>query len=136
MSITQLEILKNPCQVCKRKESTRLCDKVIGEFRYAGHPPRTQMAKGNYEMSRVVTCDRPLCDDCAIHINTEVEVRQMLGEFEAKSTCQTKDQVAKHLETAKTMLPHMNGERFNVSIVIKQSRAVKKRSESYEITKA
>ena len=70
------------CSVCKRRPATKLCDFPIGRDRYVGHPPRHLMLESQnskyafkkVEMSRTLTCDKALCDACAIHINNEIDL--------------------------------------------------------------
>ena len=69
------------CSNCKKRIATRLCDFPIGISRYIGHPPRSIMERsGNYqyafykvEMSHTITCNRPLCDQCAIKNGKEID---------------------------------------------------------------
>jgi hypothetical protein len=55
---------KNKCLFCNR-EATKLCDKVTGEYTFAGHPPKGS----GLPLHNVMMCSRPICDKCATHIN-------------------------------------------------------------------
>ncbi len=55
---------EHPCQVCHKREATRLCDKILGEFTFAGHPPKGS----GLPLHNIMTCDRPICDKCAVNI--------------------------------------------------------------------
>lgn len=69
------------CSFCKSKPATRLCDAPIGRIRYIGHPPRHLLKKAkNYqnawvkvEMQKVVTCNRPICEECATKVAAGVD---------------------------------------------------------------
>jgi hypothetical protein len=60
-----IELPENVCQFCKKREATRLCDKVKGEWRWVGHPPAFVKDK---RMSRLITCDAEICDKCVTNI--------------------------------------------------------------------
>jgi hypothetical protein len=71
------EIVKLPeniCQACKKREATKLCDKVKGEYKWAGHPPRSTRVISHTKqafsepLTGTITCDRMLCDKCATNI--------------------------------------------------------------------
>jgi hypothetical protein len=60
------EVIKFPehiCQVCRKREATLLCDRVTGEYKWAGHPPKRTM-----KMNGLITCDTMLCKKCATNI--------------------------------------------------------------------
>ena len=63
-----IELPKNVCQICKKREATRLCDKVKGEWRYIGHPPKINGIISQKSMSGIIMCDRLLCDQCTTNI--------------------------------------------------------------------
>lgn len=73
---------KTLCSVCKKRTATRLCDFPIGTSRYVGHPPRGQMREAKkhsvawkkVEMSKTITCDKPLCDKCAIKVHENFDL--------------------------------------------------------------
>lgn len=66
------------CSVCKKRPATRSCDCPVGTSRYIGHPPRIQMQEAKQydvaykkiEMSKTITCDKPLCDQCTTQISS------------------------------------------------------------------
>ena len=66
------------CSVCKKRPATRLCDFPIGTSQYIGHPPRIQMQEAKQydvaykkiEMSKTITCDKHLCDQCTVQISS------------------------------------------------------------------
>jgi hypothetical protein len=70
-SITKLP--EHRCQFCGR-EATKLCDKVKGEYRWAGHPPRSigmcihPTRAFTEPMTGIITCDAMICDKCATNI--------------------------------------------------------------------
>ncbi|MGB5809311.1 MAG: hypothetical protein WBG86_02200 [Polyangiales bacterium] len=49
------------CSVCRKKAGTRLCDAPLERVRYA-------------RKTRSKTCDKPLCDDCAIVVGENTDV--------------------------------------------------------------
>ena len=69
------------CSICNKRPATKLCDFPTGHIRYIGHPPRhlMQQAKSDafafkeVKMSWTLTCDKPLCDQCAISIREEID---------------------------------------------------------------
>lgn len=62
------------------KSATRLCDAPIGRGHYLGHPPRHLMFKAKFyenawakvDMDWVITCDKPMCDECATRICADI----------------------------------------------------------------
>lgn len=70
------------CCICNKRVATRLCDFPIGTSRYIGHPPKSQLQEAKrldvawkkVEMKKTITCDKPLCDKCAIKINGNVDI--------------------------------------------------------------
>lgn len=64
------------CACCQRRPATRLCDAPVGRTRYVGHPPRSEVEKAKHtdtfwkdiRMSTTITCDRLICDWCAIEV--------------------------------------------------------------------
>ena len=69
------------CSHCRRRPATRLCDAPIGRSRYIGHPPRSLMQKAKMwdiawakvEMESVITCDRPICENCATQVAAGID---------------------------------------------------------------
>lgn len=70
MKTYELPSVEERCDVCNIRKSTKLCDKVVSEYRFCGHPPKT--SSGHFlqgvPMYGVITCDKKLCDKCAVHI--------------------------------------------------------------------
>ena len=70
------------CSHCHKRPATRLCDFPIGRAKYIGHPPRSQMlqsqmnnvAFSEVKLSRTITCDKPLCDECAVKVGSEIDL--------------------------------------------------------------
>lgn len=68
MSIKKLP--ENRCQFCKKREATKLCDKVKGEYSYIGHPPKINgKIDMTIQMTGLRTCDKKMCDICATNIS-------------------------------------------------------------------
>ena len=69
------------CSICKSRPATKLCDFPTGRSRYVGHPPRylmdqaknTKYAFKEIQMQWAMTCDKPLCDKCAISTAHEID---------------------------------------------------------------
>ena len=62
------------CCICG-KEATKLCDAVIGESRYLGHPPKKDgVIDCSTPMSSYITCDKPLCDNHAVSITKSMDL--------------------------------------------------------------
>jgi len=67
------------CSVCGKKQATKLCDAPIKRMHWVGHPPRSSAVflptKIVWEtpMHYTITCDRPLCDKCAVSIFPEID---------------------------------------------------------------
>lgn len=69
------------CQFCGKRPATRLCDAPVGYTRYIGHPPRHLMQKAqswdiawsHVSMCEIVTCDRYLCDRCAVNVGVDID---------------------------------------------------------------
>lgn len=79
---TIIPFLNGPiCSVCHKRQATRLCDFPIGTTHYIGHPPRAQMFEAQniniawkkVEMDKTITCDKPLCDECAIKMGNQID---------------------------------------------------------------
>ena len=66
------DISGGPCSFCHKRPAARLCDAPIGTQRFVGHPPRFLAAYHpdhlSWNIPRVITCDRPMCDACAVEI--------------------------------------------------------------------
>lgn len=67
--VVRLVLPEAACQFCGKK-ATKLCDKVKGEYRWIGHPPRSvSMTRAFAEpMTGIITCDATICDKCATNI--------------------------------------------------------------------
>ncbi|MES0334784.1 MAG: hypothetical protein SFH39_00280 [Candidatus Magnetobacterium sp. LHC-1] len=59
---------KIKCAFCKNNAS-KLCDVNVRGARWVGHPPG-----GIGKMEELVTCDNPICDECATHINEVMDI--------------------------------------------------------------
>lgn len=57
-----IKIPENRCHFCGR-EATLLCDKVKGEIR------SIDIGGPGVISSGIMTCDKPICKDCATHID-------------------------------------------------------------------
>jgi hypothetical protein len=62
------------CKVCNKRKSTRLCDAITGEYRYAGHPPKINGEFSDEPMSGVITCDMPMCEKCATQVTPYMDL--------------------------------------------------------------
>lgn len=70
------------CAFCKRRPATRICDMPVGHTRHIGHPPRGLMLKAQkannafvkVEMEHTITCDAPMCDECATRIWADIDL--------------------------------------------------------------
>lgn len=67
-----IDITGGPCAICGKRPATRLCDGPIRTIRFVGHPPRYLAAYRPdhllWNIPRVITCDTPMCDVCAVEI--------------------------------------------------------------------
>lgn len=77
-----IEFNKNPlCSICKKRPATKQCDFPVGTTHYIGHPPRYQMQQAQntniawkkVEMNKIITCDKLLCDECAIIMGNGID---------------------------------------------------------------
>jgi len=68
---------KKKCIGCG-KQATKLCDIVTGVARWAGHPPRKNGIftdqLGEVPMEWNLTCDKPICDKCSIHLSEHMDI--------------------------------------------------------------
>ena len=72
--VIQHKFTGRKCCICG-KEATRLCDAIIGESSYIGHPPKKNgVVDWNTPMSNKVTCDKPLCDKHATAITEGMDL--------------------------------------------------------------
>ena len=60
-----IELPKNVCEFCKKREATLLCDKVIGVSRWVVPPSDLPLSTDE----RIVTCSRRICKKCATNID-------------------------------------------------------------------
>ena len=60
------------------KQATKLCDIVTGVASWAGHPPRKNGVftdqLGEVPMQWNLTCDKPICDKCAVSLNEYMDI--------------------------------------------------------------
>ncbi len=56
------------------KQATKLCDIVVGGIHCVGHPPSVDGVISNFQMLQKITCDTPICDSCAIHLNEFMDI--------------------------------------------------------------
>ena len=76
-----INILSQPrCSVCHIRIATKRCDMPIGRISYVGHPPRSEMEYSHMAFHKniklepkTITCDRFLCDHCAIEIHNGID---------------------------------------------------------------
>lgn len=69
------------CSVCGKRKATKMCDFPVGKCQYIGHPPRHLMQQAQnanvawqkVEMSKTITCDKLLCDECAIQMGNGID---------------------------------------------------------------
>ena len=69
------------CSICKTRPATKQCDFPLRKTYYIGHPPRSlmlQAQKNNtafqkVEMATTHTCDKLLCDECAITMGNGID---------------------------------------------------------------
>jgi len=66
---------KGKCRSCG-KYATRLCDIITGTAKWAGHPPKNEDGKipPNTPMEWNLTCDKPICEKCSIHLNEYMDI--------------------------------------------------------------
>lgn len=73
-----IDITGGACPFCHKRPATRLCDAPVGMKRFCGHPPRSlaiflpdRIVWG--ENPTVITCDRPMCEECATEIVSGID---------------------------------------------------------------
>lgn len=64
---------KKKCISCG-KQANLLCDIVTGAWRWAGHPPKVNGVALDIPLETKTTCDKPICDKCAIHLNEHMDI--------------------------------------------------------------
>lgn len=87
------------CASCNKRPATKLCDFPLRHCRYIGHPPRHLMLQAKSDafgfkevnMSWTMTCDKPLCDQCAISMNCDIDfcpshIKELLAKQKAHKT--------------------------------------------------
>lgn len=62
-----------PCAYCG-KPAGYLCDMPVREHKWCGHPPREEIERGNVSMTWHETCNKPMCDECAIFLGSGVHI--------------------------------------------------------------
>lgn len=71
---------KRLCDVCGKRIATRLCDMPIGRMSFCGHLPRhlavmlPSRIVWEVPMHQTVTCDRALCDRCAVSLGPDIDL--------------------------------------------------------------
>lgn len=72
-----IDITGGVCVFCHKRPATRLCDAPVGMQRFCGHPPRSLAIylpdRLVWEISPVITCDKPMCEECAIEIVSGID---------------------------------------------------------------
>ena len=64
-----IEIPKNVCKECGKREATQLCDFVKGVWNWVGHPPKENgKFPQDLTMSGTYTCDLMLCKECSTQV--------------------------------------------------------------------
>jgi hypothetical protein len=58
-----VEMPKNPCFVCKKREATQLCDFVVDYVWTTMKDERGRMIGNTH-----ITCDMPLCKECSYKV--------------------------------------------------------------------
>lgn len=75
---------KTVCAFCKKREATLMCDEMTGTIETLGHPPRVGgKPVENWEMKRIIHCDKPMCSRCATHITGMDVCPRCLAELKA-----------------------------------------------------
>lgn len=71
MKIRYVNFATTTCAYCGRP-ALFACDMPVAHHRWCGHPPRSEMERGNGQMSWQEACSKPLCGMCAISIGNDV----------------------------------------------------------------
>lgn len=68
------------CPFCGKRRATKLCDAPTARYHFIGHPPRASISRDmtgrwffSVPMEGVYTCDRPICDECAVTVGPEID---------------------------------------------------------------
>lgn len=72
-NVTHVDFNAVICHYCG-KPAQFLCDMPVARHRWAGHPPRSEMERGNTTMDWTQTCDKPVCKECAIALSEDVHI--------------------------------------------------------------
>ena len=59
---------KELCKVCHKRKATRQCDCPKGHIQDVGHS-----LNGGAPREWIITCDRLMCDECAVHIVGDID---------------------------------------------------------------
>ena len=62
------------CSVCRKRKAIVLCDAIIGNMRYAGHPPKVNGVFSNEPMESAITCDKPMCSRCTTKVTEHMDL--------------------------------------------------------------
>jgi hypothetical protein len=62
--IGEIVPVEERCRFCKNKRATKLCDFPSGKW------VSPHMVKKH---GKTITCDRPMCDDCAIEVSHDTD---------------------------------------------------------------
>jgi len=63
------------CRICKIRKATTLCDFPKARCYSVGHPPKVNGVVNLKEpMIWTTTCDRPMCEKCAIHMGNDIHI--------------------------------------------------------------
>ena len=76
--IIKLEQLKEGdmlCVECKTRVATLQCDFPVARGHFCGHPPKVNGVVDLKEpMAWTYTCDRPMCEKCAIDMDKGIHI--------------------------------------------------------------
>ena len=62
------------CKICNKRQAIALCDAIIGESQWCGHPPKIDGEYQKIPMSEPITCDIALCDRCRVRITDYMDL--------------------------------------------------------------
>lgn len=73
-NIFEIIPVEERCKVCNKRRATKLCDAIIGEWKYAGHSPKINGVLSDKPMSGQTTCDLPMCEQCATQVTPYMDL--------------------------------------------------------------